>query len=108
MSVPGSANVAKALANLETLVVVDTMMSETAKLADYVLPGTTYLERYDLNTHWVTWPVLGLRQPVVRPIFGQPTEYEFVSALGRRLQLTDAHGVDFSILVRSPSNPSQT
>ena len=66
MSVPGSANVAKALANLETLVVVDTMMSETAKLADYVLPGTTYLERYDLNTHWVTWPVLGLRQPVVK------------------------------------------
>ena len=46
MSVPGSATVAKALSKLETLVVIDTMMSETAKLADYVLPGTTYLERY--------------------------------------------------------------
>ncbi|HSF04415.1 MAG TPA: molybdopterin-dependent oxidoreductase, partial [Methylomirabilota bacterium] len=92
MSVPGSTNVAKALAKLETLVVVDTMMSETARLADYVLPGTTYLERYDLNSHWVTWPVLGLRQPVVKPIFGQPAEYETVAALGRRLGLKDKEG----------------
>jgi anaerobic selenocysteine-containing dehydrogenase len=41
MSVPGSRTVAKALANLETVVVIDTMMSETALMADYVLPGTT-------------------------------------------------------------------
>lgn len=95
MSVPGRRNVAKALAKLETLVVVDTMMSETARLADYVLPGTTYLERYDLNSHWVTWPVLGLRQPVVKPIFGQPAEYETVAALGRRLGLKDKAGKEF-------------
>lgn len=95
MSVPGSQNVAKALAKLETFVVVDTMMSETAQLADYVLPGTTYLERYDLNTHWVTWPCLALRQPVVKPIFGQPAEYEIVAALGRRLGLKDKSGKEF-------------
>jgi thiosulfate reductase / polysulfide reductase chain A len=92
MSVPGSGNVAKALAKLETLVVIDTMMSETAMMADYVLPGTTYLERYDLNSHWVTWPVLGLRQPVVTPLFGQLAEYETVAALGRRLGLVDKEG----------------
>lgn len=95
MSVPGNQNVAKALAKLETLVVVDTHLSETAMMADYVLPGTTYLERYDLNTHWVTWPVLGLRQPVVKPLFGQPAEYELVAALGRRLGLKDKDGKDF-------------
>jgi len=94
MSVPGNQNVAKALAKLETLVVVDTMLSETAMMADYVLPGTTYLERYDLNSHWVTWPVLGLRQPVVKPLFGQPAEYELVAALGRRLGLKDKEGKD--------------
>ncbi len=92
MSVPGNQNVAKALAKLETLVVVDTHLSETAMLADYVLPGTTYLERYDLNSHWVTWSVLGLRQPVVKPLFGQPAEYEVVAALGRRLGLKDKDG----------------
>lgn len=95
MSVPGNQNVAKALAKLETFVAVDTMLSETAMMADYVLPGTTYLERYDLNSHWVTWPVLGLRQPVVKPLFGQPAEYELVAALGRQLGLKDKDGKDF-------------
>ncbi len=98
MSVPGNQNVAKALAKLETLVVVDTMRSETAMLADYILPGTTYLERYDLNSHWVTWPVLGLRQPVVKPLFGQPAEYETVAALGRRLGLKEKEGKEFFTL----------
>jgi thiosulfate reductase/polysulfide reductase chain A len=92
MSVPGQETVAQGLANLETLVVIDTMMSETAMLADYVLPGTVYLERYDITSHWVTWPVVSLRQPVVKPIFGQLAEYETVAALGRRLDLRDEAG----------------
>ena len=75
--------------------VIDTMPSETAQLADYVLPGTNYLERYDLCTHWVTWSVLGLRQPVVKPIFGQLAEYETVAALGRRLGLKTKNGKEF-------------
>jgi thiosulfate reductase/polysulfide reductase chain A len=95
MSVPGNQTVAKALAKLETLVVVDTMMSETALLADYVLPGTNYLERYDVALHWVTWSAVGLRQPVVKPLFGQPAEYELVAALGRRLGLKEKNGNDF-------------
>jgi thiosulfate reductase/polysulfide reductase chain A len=95
MSVPGRQTVAAALAKLETLVVIDTMLSETAMLADYVLPGTVYLERYDLNSHWVTWSVLGLRQPVVKPLFGQPAEYETIAALGRRLDLRDESGKPF-------------
>ncbi len=108
MSGPGTAKVAEALARLETLIVVDTNESETARLADYLIPGTHYLERYDLNSHWVTWSVLGLRQPVVggvhqEPskytfrggIFGQMAEYEFVAALGRELGLKDKDGKDF-------------
>ncbi|MDZ7576768.1 MAG: molybdopterin-dependent oxidoreductase [Candidatus Nanopelagicales bacterium] len=87
MSVPGANRVAEALAKLKTLVVIDTMMSETAKMADYVLPGTTYLERYDLNSSWITWASVSLRQPVVAPIFGQPAEYETVALLGRKLGL---------------------
>lgn len=95
MSVPGTARVAAALAKLDTLVVIDTMLSETAMMADYVLPGTVYLERYDLTTHWVTWSAVGLRQPVVKPRFGQPAEYEVVAALGRRLDLRTRSGVPF-------------
>jgi thiosulfate reductase/polysulfide reductase chain A len=105
MSVPGRANVEKALAGLETFVVVDPMLSETAMMADYVLPGTYYLERYDLTTHWVTWSVVGLRQPVVKPIFGQPAEYEIVAELGRRLSLKDAAGKDFFRVGPSTGTP---
>jgi thiosulfate reductase/polysulfide reductase chain A len=95
MSVPGTATVVKGLQKLETLIVVDTMLSETAMMADYVLPGTTYLERYDLCSHWVTWPALGLRQPAVKPVFGQPAEYETIALLGRRLGLKTKQGVEF-------------
>lgn len=95
MAVPGSATVGKALAKVKTLVVVDTMMSETAMMADYVLPGTVYLERYDLTAHWVTWSTVGLRQPVVKPLFGQLAEYEAVAALGRRLGLRTREGKAF-------------
>jgi thiosulfate reductase/polysulfide reductase chain A len=91
MSMPGN-KVPQAFSKLETLVVIDTMMSETALYADYVLPGSVYLERYEICGHWVTWPVVGLRQPVVKPIFGQPTEYEIVALLARRLSLKDAEG----------------
>ena len=108
MSGPGSSKIAEALSKLETFVVVDTNVSETALLADYLIPGTHYLERYDLNAHWVTWGAMGLRQPVVgaaeRPtapwpyrggIFGQMAEYEFVAALGRKLGLKAKGGIDF-------------
>lgn len=107
MSVPGSQTVAKAFSKLETLVVIDTMMSETAKLADYVLPGTTYFERYELNVHWVTWSTVGLRQPVVKPIFGQLAEYEVVAALGRRLGLKDKVGKDYFLVGPLSGQPIQ-
>jgi thiosulfate reductase/polysulfide reductase chain A len=95
MAAPGTKTVEKGLQSLEFVVVNDIFLSETALMADIVLPGTTYLERYELCGHWVTWPALGLRQPVVKPIFGQPTEYEFVTELGRRLGLKEADGEDF-------------
>jgi len=81
MSVPNVAKNLQALNNMELIVAVDTHMSETASMADYVIPGTTYLERYELNPQWVTFPVVALRQPAVSPLFGQRTEYEFVQDL---------------------------
>ena len=108
LSVPGTDNVIAALKKLEFLVVVDTMLSETAELADIVIPGTVYLERYDLTTNWVTWTSVSLRQPVVEPIFGQLPEYEFVVELGRRIGLKDADGKDFFRLGRISEQPLQS
>ncbi len=42
---PNSAHVIKAMKALDLLVVQEIFMSETAKLADVVLPGTTFLEK---------------------------------------------------------------
>ncbi len=43
----------------------------------------------------MTWPAVGLRQPVVKPIFGQLAEYEIIAALGRRLGLKTRERVEF-------------
>ncbi|MFN3481271.1 MAG: molybdopterin-dependent oxidoreductase, partial [Thermodesulfovibrionales bacterium] len=86
---PNSARNIQAIKNMELVVVVDTHMSETALMADYVIPGTTYLERYDINPNWTTFPSVGLRRPVVKPIFGQLPEYDFVIALGKKMHLID-------------------
>ena len=42
---PNSAHVVQAMNSLELLVVQEIFMSETAKLATVVLPGTTFLEK---------------------------------------------------------------
>lgn len=84
-SVPNTAKSLQALNNLELIVAVDTHMSETALMADYVIPGTNYLERYELLPQWVTFPAVALRQPVVPPLFGQKPEYEFVKDLALAL-----------------------
>jgi anaerobic selenocysteine-containing dehydrogenase len=50
-------------------VVIDSFMSETAALADIVLPGTTYLEQWDLSSPPALdlVPFVVLTQPVVAP-----------------------------------------
>lgn len=81
LSVPNAAKNSQALNNLDLIVAVDTHLSETATLADYVIPGSVYLERYEILPQWVTFPVVSLRQPVVPPVFGQKVEYEFIQDL---------------------------
>ncbi|MBI5710865.1 MAG: molybdopterin-dependent oxidoreductase [Candidatus Eisenbacteria bacterium] len=97
MSVPGRAKNIEAIRNMEFVMAVDTMMSETADLADLVVPGSHYLERYDLTGNWVTFPSVTLRQPVVKSWIGGMPEYEFVFALGRKLELKDKDGKGFDM-----------
>lgn len=89
LSTPNTTRNLQALHNLELVVSVDTHLSETALMADYVIPGTVFLERYDLTAPWVSFPVVALRQPVVGPLFGQRTEYEFVADLARAMGYND-------------------
>jgi assimilatory nitrate reductase catalytic subunit len=51
VSLPDNAVVQRALSNLDPLVVIDFFMSETAELADVVLPGTVWLEDEGTTTN---------------------------------------------------------
>lgn len=58
MSSPNSLFVEKALKSLKCLIVVDSFLSETAQLADLVLPTSTYLEDEGTMTNFegrITW-----------------------------------------------------
>lgn len=92
MSVPNTKKNMEFLKKLEYVVVNDTHMSETAELADIVIPGSVYLERYDFTGYWVTWPVLGLRKPVVKSVINGMTEVEFWMAVMKKLGMKDKKG----------------
>jgi thiosulfate reductase/polysulfide reductase chain A len=92
MSVPNTKKNIDFMKKLEYVVVNDTHMSETAELADIVIPGSVYLERYDFTGYWVTWPVLGLRKPVVKSVINGLTEVEFWMAVMKKLGLKDKKG----------------
>lgn len=92
MSVPNTKKNIEFMKKLEYVVVQDTHMSETAELADIVIPGSVYLERYDFTGYWVTWPVLGLRKPVVKSVINGMTEVEFWMAVTKKMGLKDKKG----------------
>ncbi len=48
---PNTKKVIQALKALDLFVVRDLFMTETAELADYILPGATYLEQSELHCH---------------------------------------------------------
>ncbi len=80
---PGTTRVREALANLDLLVVVDQFLTDTARMAHYVLPAKTLFEEEDIVTAY--WhPYLQLRQKVLDPPAGVKTETEIWRALCER------------------------
>ena len=66
-SLAGSTRMAQALESLDLLVVVDVAMSETAQLADYVLPAPTQFEKFEATFFNFDFPdnIHHLRHPVL-------------------------------------------
>ncbi|MCC6746158.1 MAG: molybdopterin-dependent oxidoreductase [Deltaproteobacteria bacterium] len=87
MSMPDPERTRMALSAMEFVMVVDTHMSETALLADVVIPGSNYLERFDYNARWVTFRANNLRQPVVSSWIGGRSEAQFFMDLGGAMGL---------------------
>ena len=66
-SLADSARMREALAALELVVVIDVAMTETARLADYVLPAPTQFEKFEATFFNFDFPrnIFHLRHPVV-------------------------------------------
>ena len=86
---PDSGTVARGLASIDFLVVIDAFLTDTAELAHVVLPTTTMLEEHDVvgayGHHWVQ-----LAQPVVPPPEGVRSDLEIYQALADRLGFGEA------------------
>ena len=80
---PNSAKVEKALSSLELLVVQDFFLSKTARLADYILPAATFLERTELH-YYRTNQLVGLSTRIME-IPGVPDAYTLWRELALRL-----------------------
>lgn len=79
--------VEKALSSLELLVVVEVAMTETARLADYVLPACNQFERWENTLFNFEYPhnVFQLREPLFDPLPGTLPEPEIYTRLIRAM-----------------------
>jgi anaerobic selenocysteine-containing dehydrogenase len=120
---PESHTVAEALRTRELVVVVDSWLSDTAELADVVLPTTTLLEADDLLGAYGHHHI-GEARPVVPPPPEVKSDLQIFQALAERVGLGDvmagsaadwkarllgdglrARGIDLSDLDRPIDNP---
>ena len=82
-SLADSVRMREALAALDCLVVIDVAMTETARLADYVLPAATQYEKFEATFFNFDFPknIFHLRHPVVEPPDGVLAEPEIHARL---------------------------
>jgi len=81
---PNLNQVYERLGEMELVVVVEPQMTETAKMADVVLPATTWYEKTDL-TATPLHPFLQLQQAAIEPVGEARDELDIWSELVRRI-----------------------
>jgi formate dehydrogenase len=86
-SLADSQRMRQALEALELVVVIDVAMTETARLADYVLPASSQLEKWEATFFTLEFPrnVFHLRAPLLDPLPGTLPEPEIHRRLVRAL-----------------------
>ena len=92
VSAPRSTHVTERLESLDLLVVCDLVMSETAAIADVVLPVTQWAEETGTMTNLEGRVVL--RQQAVRPPAGVRSDLEVIAGLAERLGSPVAFATD--------------
>jgi len=81
-ALPSTRRTLAALKKLEFLVVNDLFMTETAQLADIVLPGVTFYEKGEFhNEPLKPVPWMQTTEPLVKPIAEAKPEWRFIAEL---------------------------
>ncbi|MDG4666761.1 molybdopterin-dependent oxidoreductase [Mycobacterium sp. 236(2023)] len=90
-SVADSDAVRRALSELEFLVVIDVAMTETARLAHYVLPAASQFEKAEATFFNLEFPhnTFHLRHRLMEPLAGTLPEPEIWARLMRALEVVD-------------------
>jgi len=83
---PNSNKVKEAIGKLDLVVAIDVFMTDSTKMADVVLPGTTFLERRDLLDYYnQAISLLTLTNKVIEPIGNSMEDWKIWSELGKRM-----------------------
>lgn len=91
LSVPNSAALDAALGQLDLMVSLDLYVNETNRHADYILPGTTFLERADMPMAYAACcPTVFLQaaEPVLEPYGQARPEWEVFEELAARMDVS--------------------
>ncbi|MGA8610211.1 MAG: molybdopterin-dependent oxidoreductase [Xanthobacteraceae bacterium] len=86
---PNSRRVAEALSRLELVVVVDTVLTDTADYAHVFLPTTTFLEEEDMLVSW-GHNIIGGVNPVIDPVGESRSDLWIYQQLAKRLGFGEA------------------
>lgn len=85
-SLPDRARTRQMIDQMEFVAVIDIMPTDTAWLADVILPELTYLEREDPVIGFEDpYPFLAMRRPVVAPLYDLRSCFEICKELAGRL-----------------------
>lgn len=87
---PNSKKFARCREKLDLMVVMDIFMTETAKMADVVLPGCSFLETENIRTYPSDMskgglPLVALSNRVIEPVGESMEDWKIWSELGHRL-----------------------
>ena len=99
-SLPDSQRMREALEALDTVVVIDVALTETGRLADYVLPASSQFEKWEATFFTLEFPrnAFHLRRPVVEPLPGTLAEPEIHRRLVHALGALDADADAVAVL----------
>ncbi|SFV54746.1 Anaerobic dehydrogenases, typically selenocysteine-containing [hydrothermal vent metagenome] len=85
-NMPNIAKTKKMLEMMDLVVVLDTMPTDTALMADVILPECTYLEREDKVVSFNRLePSLALRNQVIEPLYESRSMQDILKGLGKKL-----------------------